>query len=1337
MGIERRLQALARLTSQVVWTTGPGGRMEGVQPGWAAFTGQALGDYQGFGWAAAVHPEDALPTLDAWNRCVADRRQFLFEHRVRRHDGVYRLFRINAAPVLDDAGCLREWVGIHNDITEREQQEERAGRIAGVGGWSLNPADGAVHWSNETCRIHELEPGNRPSFEAALDFYTPASRRVIEAACRQCIADATRFDEELQMVTAKGRQIRVRSVGEAQMENGSVSRIFGAFQDITTRKLAEQELFDQHELLRVTLESIGDAVITTDARRRVRSLNPIASRLTGRSADVARGLPVEQVFNIVDARSPVLVFRDVSERQRAARALSSANERFALAADAAGIGVWEWDLSSNLLHWDDQMYRLYGRQRIAGEEAYSLWTSSLHVDDRVRAEQEINEAVRGGANFDSEFRIVLPGGEIRHVKAAAQIQTDGADRAIRMIGVNFDITARKEAELGLQHTSSLLRRVLDSANDLSIIATTPDLKIRVFNKGAERLLGYAGAEIIDSATPLAFHDAAEVQARGLELSTLLGRPVQGEGVFTEPAALDLAREWTYIRKDQHRVTVQLNVSAMFDDSGILRGYLAVARDITRDREHDRSLEAAKSEAERANAAKSEFLANMSHEIRTPLNAIIGLGYLLDQTTLSEDQRQFVTKIQFAGRALLSVINNVLDLSKIEAGEMVLEDESFDLPELVREVLAMLAPQAAGKGIELLIPPLSDLSRTLRGDSTRLRQVLTNLLSNSIKFTNSGQVELVLLCTEQDSERMRLRCEVKDTGIGIDAAALERLFTPFSQADASTTRRYGGTGLGLSIARRCVELMGGQIGVTSTVALGSTFWFEIPLRKAGSIDSRHIANGGLSFRLLVASSEEEAQDGLGAMVRALGWSTQMVATDARLLEVMSSTPPDAWPDVIILDLQLPATDEAALIARLQRASTQAELPPVIVIAGLVESYAQHQTSMRATDAFLVRPVTSSALFNAINSAVWKQQDTHDRMGQSTNIDELHTQWLAGVRVLVVDDSSINLEVAQRILERQGATVVTCSDGRAAVEYVRINHQSLDLVLIDVQMPILDGNEATRQIRNELALPSLPIVALTAGALVGERQRSIEAGMNDFVSKPFDPLVLIRKVRSLVEQARGAPIPMVFVDRKRASHAADRLLIPSIDATVVQQMFGDDQALFERVLLRMLRDNADLALPSILSDDRTARTLFKGRVHQLKGSAGMIGATGVARLAAAAETALQHNLQMGFVEKIMQQLAAAMTTLREETDLFLARQPKPRATAALDCISPPDIGAMEIEALCTLLECQNLEAVNRFDLLSRSLRELMDAKRFERLHLAIDNLDFPLAATVLRDGMVPVT
>jgi CheY-like chemotaxis protein/HPt (histidine-containing phosphotransfer) domain-containing protein len=258
--------------------------------------------------------------------------------------------------------------------------------------------------------------------------------------------------------------------------------------------------------------------------------------------------------------------------------------------------------------------------------------------------------------------------------------------------------------------------------------------------------------------------------------------------------------------------------------------------------------------------------------------------------------------------------------------------------------------------------------------------------------------------------------------------------------------------------------------------------------------------------------------------------------------------------------------------------------------------------------------------------------------------------------VVDDSDINLEVAQRILEKQGAIVTTCSDGSAAVENVRAHHELLDIVLMDVQMPILDGNEATRRIRGELQLQTLPVVALTAGALVGERQRALEAGMNDFIGKPFDPPALIRKVRQVVEEARGKPIPMIILDESAAILSTDASVMSPIDAGVVKQMFGNDLVLFKSLLARLLRDFADLALPICVASDATVRSELKGRIHKLRGSAGVIGATQVMRLAREAEKALENDCPADIVDGLLRQLAMALILLREEADLNFARDPE---------------------------------------------------------------------------------
>jgi PAS domain S-box-containing protein len=435
------------------------------------------------------------------------------------------------------------------------------------------------------------------------------------------------------------------------------------------------------------------------------------------------------------------------------------------------------------------------------------------------------------------------------VSVTALRDAEGAIIGYLLIGT--DNTARKQIEAEQKQLSQRLRdhqfytRSLFESNIDALMTTDASGIISDVNKQMEALTGCTRDELIGAPFKTFFTDPDRAEA-GIRLA-LSKRKVTD---YELNARDRLGKE----------TVVSYNATTLYDRDRRLQGVFAALREITERKQYERSLREATHRAEYANSAKSEFLANMSHEIRTPLNAVIGLGYLLEHTTLNEDQRQLLAKIQFGGRALLGVINNVLDLSKIEAGEMSLEDEPFDLPDLIRDLGQMLSPQASAKGIELLFQCAPSLPRIVNGDASRLRQVLTNLVGNSIKFTETGHVELQVSCTEVSSDLLRLRCTVQDTGIGIEPAALERLFTPFTQADASTTRRFGGTGLGLSIARRFVELMGGEIGVTSTVGEGSTFWIEMPLRIAHDADTG-IGKHGL--KILVADSSGDTPDRLVA------------------------------------------------------------------------------------------------------------------------------------------------------------------------------------------------------------------------------------------------------------------------------------------------------------------------------------------------------------------------------------------------------------------------------------------------------------------------------------------
>jgi CheY-like chemotaxis protein len=405
--------------------------------------------------------------------------------------------------------------------------------------------------------------------------------------------------------------------------------------------------------------------------------------------------------------------------------------------------------------------------------------------------------------------------------------------------------------------------------------------------------------------------------------------------------------------------------------------------------------------------------------------------------------------------------------------------------------------------------------------------------------------------------------------------------------------------------------------------------------------------------------------------------------------------------------------------------------VIVIAESTLAYLEVAPRIRADDLLLAEPVTSSALFNAINSVVAKRDGGHARLLQTTNFDESFALWLSGVRILVVDDSSINLEVARRVLERQGARVETCADGLAAVSYVEDHAPELDIILMDVQMPVLDGNAAAKRIREELKVTGLPILALTAGALVGERQRCLESGMNDVVTKPFDPQSLIRKVRELVEEARGAALPVVVM-APSPPILNDSGIPGSLDALVVQQMFGDDDELFRNLLQRILRDFADLSLPpTLLPEDEASMALLRERLHKLKGSSGMIGAANVARFAGAFETALYEKAAAPRLQQISARLAAALTTLAEESRLYFGGPWQAQGAAHAEIDTPPNLCIEDLDELRILLESQNLSAMDKFSEIAAALRKQSGQEKFDRLAQAVEELNFSFAAQLLSE------
>jgi PAS domain S-box-containing protein len=854
-------------------------------------------------------------------------------------------------------------------------------------------------------------------------------------------------------------------------------------------------------------------------------------------------------------------------------------EPHALASAAAGIGSWEYDVASQTLTWDDQMYVLYGVQRTGRTEPLAIWLNSLHPDDKARCERELLASLEGVREFESDFRVLRPDGEIGYLKAASRALRAADGTPLRLAGVNIDIGQHRRAELQLLETSSQLQTVLDSVTKIAIIATDANLTIKLFNAGAEQLLGYTSEELIGRATPMVLHDPVEIYTHGAS-----GDALQGWAVVVQPAMLRKAREWTYLRKDGGRLTVSQTVVAMHSGQGELLGYVSVARDVSAEKRYEESLRETARKADLASRAKSRFLANMSHEIRTPMNAVIGLSYLLEQTPLDQQQSDFLKKINAASRTLLALINDVLDMSKIEAGELLVEHAPFSLQQVIKDLTDEMLVHAKAKGIPLTVEAPTDLPAPLQGDARRLHQILTNLLSNAIRFTDRGNVVLHISVAEAGAQSVRLCFAVRDTGIGISPAAQARLFVPFSQADASITRRFGGTGLGLSIVKNLVDLMGGTLKVTSTPGQGSEFQ-------------------------------------------------------------------------VILDFDL-ATGAAPV-----------DLEP--------------------------------------------------------NAGSNDERRLPGVRVLLVDDSDVNLDVTTRILELTGAHVRVARNGLEAVERVQAQPHEFDIVLMDVQMPVMDGYAATGRIR-ALGLIDLPIIALTAGALHSERQLALSAGMDDFIIKPFDANKLVRSIlRHITVAASRAATPIDPRCLQMAQSQGSWPEVEGIDSTLARARLMNDYGMFQSGLKRLLREFSEVAVPAT-AQDADSLAVHAARMHKLKGIAGTLGATQIQHLAAQAEAACVG----GEITRAVQ----LTTAIREQLDrlrhsaapmLEAARLHAESVAVTCDAKLAPHL----LSDFLHLLRQQNLSAADRFSALSPQLRVHLGKDGFERLRDHIDNLEFAAAAEVL--------
>ena len=794
------------------------------------------------------------------------------------------------------------------------------------------------------------------------------------------------------------------------------------------------------------------------------------------------------------------------------------------------------------------------------------------------------------------------------------------------------VTNRDEiGELTAAFNGLIAERLAADARLQSLIEFAPnamlvigaDGRIETFNRQAERYFGYRRTTIVGQPLEMLLPQRYRERHAG-----------ERDGFFStsfsaEPRLMGRGQVLWGLRQDGSEFPLEVNLSQVKTDQGIK--VLAVIADITERHRLQREvtaraeeLERERDRAEAANRAKSDFVANMSHEIRTPLNAVLGMAYLLGNTTLTGEQRKYLTMVRVSGQSLLGILNDVLDYSKIEARRMELSPVEFDLDELMNTLATTMTMSASDKELELAIGVEADVPRRLLGDALRLQQILVNLAGNAIKFTPAGEVMVGVSVAERTGDQAVLRFEVRDTGIGMTAAQQAQLFTAFSQGDESITRRFGGTGLGLTISKHLIQMMGGQIEIASTEGEGSRFWFSLPFAvlQDAPDERRRPALGQL--RLLVADDNQTSRQLIGKLIHTWGWEVDAVDSGAAALALYRRREGAGQPyDVVLADWHMPGMDGLATAKAIRQAALGKKQPVVVMVNAFARDRLEEISSANEADVVLMKPITGSSLFDALHQALTAQ----DGDDEHATPDRQPGGQLRGVHFLLVEDNLLNQTVARGILEHMGATLDVVGDGLQAVERLRAEGARYQIVLMDMQMPVMDGFSATRMIRSELRL-TLPVIAMTAGVLASERERCVSAGITDFIAKP----VVVEEMLDVILRYLPAPLEP---DEQVFSMAP-----------LMRVMGGDAKG---RAILRKMVGEA---LASDMAPIRQAAEALRaghpdqaGRIlHSLRGA---VGTLGTKRLVDAAL-----NLERAIAEQREADIPALFALAGTELQLVLA-------------------------------------------------------------------------------------
>ena len=1018
--------------------------------------------------------------------------------------------------------------------------------------------------------------------------------------------------------------------------------------------------------------------------------------------------------------------RSQMELEAAQTNLTALTDRLNLAIEGGSDGLWDWmDITADAQWWSPSYYAMLGWTPEELPATVPNFVGLVHPDHQTRSAEATELALHHGKPMDLEVLLRTRLHGYRWFRSRAKVFRDAKGHAVRMAGSAQDVHERKQAEAEVKRMETLLLGSIEALSD-GFVLYDPDDRLVLCNQRHRDMY------------PL----VADVLMPGNSFEFIIRTGAQ-RGQYSKSLGGDDLETWIAKRLEQHRLA-KSDFQQVLADGRILRvsetrladGHKVGFRvDVT---DFIRATEA----AEAASRSKSQFLANMSHEIRTPMNAILGMLKLLQSTELTSLQQDYAGKTEGAARSLLGLLNDILDFSKVEAGKMTLDPRPFRLDRLLRDLSVILSSNVGNKGIEVLFDIDPQIPRHLVADDMRLQQVLINLGGNAIKFTSQGEVVLRLREIERSSQEVLVEFAVQDSGIGIAPENQAHIFSGFSQAEASTTRRFGGTGLGLAISSRLVRLLGGEMQLQSAPGEGSTFSFQLRLgvsagEAALPLEELPSASPQTSpLRTLIVDDNTIACDLLAAMARSLGWQVDAVTSGAQALELVEQSLQKDQPfDVVFVDWQMPEMDGWQTNHRIRESVARSkQRPPMVFMVTahgrdmLSQKNAQEQATLSG---FLVKPVTASMLFDAVQESRNALQAATSGGTPGATAKPAKPKRLNGMRILVVEDNKINQTVAQGLLSQEGAVITLVDNGQLGVDAVATMQPAYDVVLMDLQMPVMDGFEATRAIRLGLGVSWLPIIAMTANAMASDREACLAAGMNDHVGKPFelDHLVATLRKHSKLEVAQTPPsaTPAGQAQAPASEHPPGDLDVAGAVARV-----GGDESIYASVLEAFAQEMVQVPEQLQTHLDAADPVQAARALHTLKGLAATVGARHLSAVAAR----LEHRAKEGDIAEP----AAMVATLREAIDALalalvpvLQRYQQAQAPAGADqaASAASDVDRVrlqeDLQVLITMLKNSDMLAMDVHTRIQRSFGAVL-GKDLAPLKQAMDMLDFAAAQAV---------